>query len=108
MLRRHKNDKAAGEESLFKADLLYNCMEEEVWVYYLPHPVAEDFEDFIRCLGRLKYPLGKGFSFIKLETENFLLIGNIGSKELKLTIKHTAVTNIKDGFEIQLNNYLRR
>jgi hypothetical protein len=93
---------------LFKVDLIFNCMGEEVWVYYLPRPITEEFEDFIRCFGKLKYPLGEGFSFIELETDDFLLTGNIGLKELRLTVKHTATINIKEEFEKQLTNYLRR
>jgi hypothetical protein len=95
-------------ESILKVDMLYNCIQEKVWVYYLPNPVTAEFEKFIDCLGKLKYPLGKDFSFIKLETKDFLLTGNIGLKELRLTIKHGASANIKDIFEIMLNKYLRR
>jgi len=96
------------DEALFKAKLLYNCMKEEVWVYYLSRPVTEEFEDFIKCFGKLKYPMGKGVSFIKLETEDFQMVGNLGSNKLILTIKYTAATKIKGEFEKQLDNYLRR
>lgn len=73
--------------SLFQVDLSKNCIDELVWIYYLTKPITKNFEDFVKHFGTLRYPLGEGFSFIRLETKDFLLTGNIGMCELKLTIK---------------------
>ncbi|MBI3813950.1 MAG: hypothetical protein HY279_05720 [Nitrospinae bacterium] len=72
----------------------------------MQEPLTKEFENFIDSFGKLKYPLGEGFSFIRLETEDFLITGNIGLKELKFTIKHGASSNIKNLFEIRLEDYL--
>lgn len=95
-------------ETAFEVDCLKNCMDEQVFAYRLPKPVDRAFEECVRCFGALKYPLGEGFSFIKLETKDFLLTGNVGLCELKLTIKRSAGSHIKEMFERELINYLKK
>jgi len=93
----------------FQIDLLKNCLDEQVWAYRLTKPITKEFEGFFSSFGTLKYPLGDSFSFIKLETKDFLLTGNIGLCELKLTIKHGAHSSyIKETFEAALLNYLKK
>jgi len=103
-----KNENLEKDENIFEIELIHNCIGEEVYIYHLPRPLTKDFEDSIKCFGNLKYPLGKGFSFIKLETNDFILIGNLGSTQLKLMIKSNSAIKVKDEFEKQLGNYLRR
>ena len=95
-------------ETFYEVDLFKNCMDEQVWEYRLTRPVEKDFEECIKCFGKLKYPLGDGYSVIKLETKDFLLTGNIGLCELRLTIKRNSVSNIKEMFEKELINYFRK
>ena len=94
-------------ESLFKIDEIKNCIGETVFIYYLSKPITNLIQKYVLSFGELKYPL-KGTGFIRLESKDILLTGNVGSKELRLTLKYKSENpiQVKSEFDNILIKYL--
>lgn len=75
-------------------------------MYDLEEPIESGFEEFLKLFGDVKYPLGKGSSFISIETGDFLLTGNIGLKELRLTVKHGSAADTRELLERRFKDYM--
>lgn len=83
-----------------------SCVGEREWVYVLEKSVDSSLLDALTCLADVQFPMGRSYSYYKIETPNFLLVGNVGSNELKFRLKPGADPSAKERFEKVLTNLL--
>lgn len=70
-----------------RALCLNNCLRESVWVYQLKEPINRDLINKLRTSYSLQFPMGEELPFFKVEDPRFILTGNIGRAEIKVTFK---------------------
>jgi hypothetical protein len=91
-------------EDVIDVNRFSGCKTCNTYIYTIPCHLDIDFGDYIRGIGKLKYPLKK-IKMIRMDNELVKITSRVGRNYLEIKFKK-QVDQIKPLFDVQLAGYV--